>query len=284
MSADYSSVVATAREYYNSDDADHFYFHVWGGEDIHIGLYQDPDEPIFDASRRTVEQMASLAPWLGPDHRVLDLGAGYGGAARWLAEHTGCRVTALNLSERENARHREFNLARGLEGQIEVIDGSFEAVPCPDASIDLVWSQDAILHSGARDQVIAEAARVLRPGGQLVFTDPMQTDDCPAAELTAALAPVLARIHLDSLGSVAAYRAAAERCGLTFVGFDDLTGNLVTHYNRVRQELLRQRGGLSGLVSGDYVDRMLTGLGHWVEAGMGGHLRWGILQFAKPGS
>ena len=50
----------TARDYYNSEDADLYYAQVWGGEDIHIGLYRKPDESIFDASRRTVEHMASL--------------------------------------------------------------------------------------------------------------------------------------------------------------------------------------------------------------------------------
>src|SRR5690606_36140771 len=44
MSARYSEVVQTARDYYNSDDADNFYFHVWGGEDIHIGLYESENE------------------------------------------------------------------------------------------------------------------------------------------------------------------------------------------------------------------------------------------------
>jgi sarcosine/dimethylglycine N-methyltransferase len=66
MSDTYSAVVETARTYYNSDDADNFYFHVWGGEDIHIGIYDTPDEAIADASRRTVERMAALVPGLGP--------------------------------------------------------------------------------------------------------------------------------------------------------------------------------------------------------------------------
>jgi sarcosine/dimethylglycine N-methyltransferase len=46
MSANYSDTVATAREYYNSDDADNFYYTIWGGEDIHVGLYQSDDHPI----------------------------------------------------------------------------------------------------------------------------------------------------------------------------------------------------------------------------------------------
>jgi sarcosine/dimethylglycine N-methyltransferase len=209
---------------------------------------------------------------------VLDLGSGYGGAARRLAERFGCRVTALNLSEKENQRNRAMNRAGGLDGLIDVLDGSFESVPAPDGAFDLVWSQDAILHSGHRDQVIGEAARVLRPGGDFVFTDPMQADDCPAGVLK----PVLERIHLDSLGSIGFYRQAAARHGLQVKEVAELTENLVTHYSRVRDELEVRREALTGKVSAAYIDRMITGLGHWVEAGTAGYLRWGILHLTKP--
>jgi sarcosine/dimethylglycine N-methyltransferase len=278
MSSEYSQVVETARAYYNSADADNFYFHVWGGEDIHIGVYQTADETIGNASRRTVQRMASLPAGLDRDSRVLDLGAGYGGAARHLAKRFGCHVTALNLSETENARNRQMNREQGLEQLIDVVDGSFEDVPAGDASFDLVWSQDAILHSGHRDRVIAEAARVLRAGGELVFTDPMQADDCPPDVLQ----PVLDRIHLSSLGSPAFYREQAASNRLREERFLPMTEQLVTHYSRVRDELLANRDRLRGLVSDDYIERMLTGLGHWVDAGTNGWLCWGIMHFRKP--
>ena len=77
------AATATAQSYYNSSDADNFYFTIWGGEDIHIGLYRSGHDQIGDASRRTVQRMADLAS-LSPDSKVLDLGAGYGGALRYL--------------------------------------------------------------------------------------------------------------------------------------------------------------------------------------------------------
>ncbi|NEX22803.1 methyltransferase domain-containing protein [Thiorhodococcus mannitoliphagus] len=280
MSTSYSQVVETARTYYNSEDADNFYFHVWGGEDIHIGLYDRPGEPIAEASRKTVERMAACVKGLGPESRVLDLGSGYGGAARYLAKTYGCKVTALNLSERENARNREMSREQGLGGLIEVIEGSFESVPAPEAAYDLVWSQDAILHSGEREQVISEAARVLRPGGELVFTDPMQADDCPEGVLQ----PVYDRIHLSSLGSIGFYREVTARLGLREVEIVEMTENLSVHYQRVHEELERVRPELKGLVSDAYIERMLTGLSNWVEAGKKGYLSWGILHFQKPTS
>lgn len=273
----YSEVVETARSYYNSDDADNFYYHVWGGEDIHIGLYQDDKEAIADASRRTVERIASKLSSLGPDSYVLDVGAGYGGAARYLAKTYGCRVVALNLSEKENERDRQMNQEQGLDHLIEVVDGNFENLPYDDATFDVVWSQDSFLHSGHRDKVISEAARVLKPGGELIFTDPMQADNCPEDVLQ----PVYDRIHLSSLGSIGFYREQAARNGLKEIEIEDLTERLPVHYGRVREELTRNRDALVNRVSEEYIDRMITGLGHWVDAGGKGYLSWGILHFRK---
>jgi sarcosine/dimethylglycine N-methyltransferase len=279
VSAGYSEVVQTARDYYNSDDADNFYFHVWGGEDIHIGLYETEAEDIAAASERTVATMAGMLSGLGQDGSVVDLGAGYGGAARWLARHLGCRVSCVNLSEAQNRRNRELSASAGLGGLIEVHDASFEDIPAPDRSFDCVWSQDSILHSGARARVMDEVDRVLRPGGQLIFTDPMQADDCPPG----VLGPVLDRIHLDSLGSFGFYRAQAQRLGWQEIAVLDLTHQLVRHYTRVREVLTANRARLRAHVSDAYIDRMITGLGHWIEAGRRGFLAWGILQFGKPG-
>ena len=206
----YSEVVQTARDYYNSDDADNFYFHIWGGEDIHIGLYESSDEPIAQASRRTVAHMADQLGPLTADHRVLDLGAGYGGSMRYLAKKFGCQCVALNLSEVENERNRQMNREQGLDERIKVVDGDFTRLGFGDGEFDVVWSQDAFLHSGERERVCAEAARVLKPGGKLIFTDPMQADDAP----TDRLQPIYDRLHLKSLGSPGFYRSTLTGLGL----------------------------------------------------------------------
>lgn len=276
--ADYSEVVQTAREYYNSNDADNFYFTIWGGEDIHIGWYKSEEESIADASERTVATMASKLGNLGPDARVLDLGGGYGGACRWLAKKFGCSSVCLNLSEVENERDRKMNEEQGLAQKVDVVDGSFEDVPYDDATFDVVWSQDAILHSGDRDKVVAEAARVLKPGGQLIFTDICEIEGVDKDKLQ----PIYDRIHLSSLGLRRFYVEAAKKYGLELVETDMHTEHLITHYGRVLRETEAREQEIGQVVSQDYIDRMKKGLQHWVNGGKSGHIEWGIFHFRKP--
>jgi sarcosine/dimethylglycine N-methyltransferase len=278
MSTAYDRATKTARDYYNSEDADTFYAEVWGGEDIHVGLYESPEEPIRTASRRTVDHLIDRVATLGADRQILDIGSGYGGAARRLVDRHGCEVTCLNLSETENTRNRALNAAAGVGGRIEVLDGRFEDVPLASSSVDIVWSQDAILHSGDRRRVLAEVDRVLRPGGRFVFTDPMQADDCPEGVLE----PILARIHLADLGSPGFYREVARELGWRDLGFEDMTPQLATHYQRVLQTTIARSEQLEGRVSEEYIERMKAGLRHWIDGGRAGHLAWGSFLFEKP--
>ena len=229
---------------------------VWSGEHVPIGLYEAMDEPIADASRRTVERMVSKLEPVTHDARVLDLGGGDRGAARVLVSTLHCEVVTLDLSD-------------GLE-----------SIEQPDASFDVVWSRDAIMHSDDRPRVMGEIARVLAPGGQLVFTDPMQSDSCPPH----ALQPILDRAHLTDLGSPCFYREQASAHGLEEVSFELLTKQLVTHYTRVLHEAERRHDELSTDIAADDLDQIKAGLRYWIDGGAKSHLVWGIFHFRRPGA
>ena len=274
MNSSSSTVAAT---YYDSSDADRFYAEIWGGEDIHIGLYETADQAIASASERTVQALMELATQPPAKGCVVDLGSGYGGAARRIAKQWQVNVHAVNISAVENMRHRDLNNAAGLAKLIEVHDASFEEVPLPDGIADVVWSQDAILHSGNRLQVMNEVSRLLKPGGVFVLTDPMACDGIEAN----ALQPILDRIHLSDLASPDRYRIWAEASGMTRDVWLERTEMLVRHYTRVREELRRRHQELASVISTDYLSRMDAGLGHWIEGGSQGRLCWGLMRFTK---
>lgn len=273
----YSKDAETARSYYNSKDADNFYYHVWGGEDLHLGIYISKDDDIFTASRRTVREMANLAS-IDEKSRIIDLGGGFGGSARYLAATYGCHVTVLNISETENERGRKMNREQGLDDLIDIVDGNFEDIPFGENSFDIVWSQDAILHSSNRKKVITESVRVLRPGGDMIFTDPMQTGDCDEHELE----PIYERINLSSLGSPEYYDKVCRECGLEKISFTDLQEHLVKHYSMVLEKTREKEKELKRDVSEEYLSNMKKGLKHWVEGGEKGNLTWGVFHYKNP--
>lgn len=274
MANDEVGVIALARDYYDSAEADDFYRNIWGGEDIHIGLY-DRGVDIRQASRRTVDRMAGKAGALA-GKRVLDLGSGYGGAARVLAAEHGANVVCLNLSAVENDRNRSLTQDAGLADKVDVVDGSFDSIPFEDASFDLAWSQDAILHAPDRRAVLDEVARVLKPSADFIFTDPMQADAIDDGE---ALRPIYDRIHLPDLASFEFYREELTERGFEELSVEDLTDHMCVHYARVAEELDARRRELAA--DNAFVDRMLAGLRHWVSGAREGLLAWGILHFRK---
>ena len=90
---------------------------------------------------------------------------------------------------------------------------------------------------------------------------------------------------LDVRGVTLRYRTREHVVTATYrVGFEvleciDLTPQLGTHYARVRQELLSRREEVTKSSGEAYVERMLTGLQHWVDGAQNGYLAWGILHF-----
>ena len=270
------TTVDKAQDYYNSTPADEFYFKIWGGEHIHVGIYNHSKESIKDASPRIVHLMASKLK-LNSDTKLLDLGSGYGGAARYLTKKYGCQVTCLNLSETQNERNESLNKKNRLDHLITVTEGNFEDIPFSDNSFDVVWSQDAIVHSGNREQVLSEVDRVLMETGDFIFTDLMQTYDCPKNILK----PVLERIHLDSLGSFGFYVEQARKLDVKEIRVQDLSEHLTTHYQRVMEETIDRYDEMVETCGKEYIDKMIQGLKHWVEAGENEYLSWGIIHMDK---
>jgi SAM-dependent methyltransferase len=113
------------------------------------------------------EPFSGLIPFAElKDKDVLEIGCGTGVHARLLAA-AGARLSAVDLTPTAvELTQRRLALA-SLTADVREADA--ESLPFADASFDFVWSWGVIHHSEHTDRVIAEIARVLRPGGRLAF-------------------------------------------------------------------------------------------------------------------
>lgn len=278
------------RDFYDSELQNQLICAFYGGEHIHVGIYENESEPVDTACGRTVKKMASRLN-LSSKSRVLDLGSGYGGSARYLAKTYGCHVTCVNLSEVQNQRHRKLNQEVGLDSLISVYEGDFENLPSEIKNnyFDIVWSQEAFLHSGNRSQVFQEVKRVLVTEGQFIFTDIMAHHDCPNDVLQRACR----RLDTDSLGSIHSYCEIADKIGLKTVEVIEMSEQFVHHYSRELQALeineqeivaavneLKKQNAID-LGGSDLFENLKTGLEEWIDSGKQGYLTWGILHFQK---
>jgi sarcosine/dimethylglycine N-methyltransferase len=119
---------------------------------------------------------------IGSGTKVVDLCAGLGGPARYLAHCYGAFVIGVELTPARVAGALELTRRVGLDKQVEVIEGNVTGLPLPDESQDAVVSQEALFHVPDLARALGEAHRVLRPGGRLAFTDWIAHEPLSAAD------------------------------------------------------------------------------------------------------
>ncbi|MBV8954782.1 MAG: methyltransferase domain-containing protein [Solirubrobacterales bacterium] len=101
--------------------------------------------------------------------RVLDIGAGIGGPARFLAARLGAQVTALDATARFCRAAELLTRGAGLGDRVTIVCGDALALPFADGAFDVAWSQAVSQNIAQKDRFIAEAARVVRPGGRVAL-------------------------------------------------------------------------------------------------------------------
>ncbi|HMO03223.1 MAG TPA: metalloregulator ArsR/SmtB family transcription factor [Kiritimatiellia bacterium] len=106
---------------------------------------------------------------------VVDMGAGEGELALLLARFAG-RVTAVDQSQAMLKEVRSKAEAAGLGSVVQVCESDMESLPLADASADAVFLSQALHHAAQPEAAVREAARILRPGGQVILLDLVKHD------------------------------------------------------------------------------------------------------------
>src|SRR3546814_5577314 len=122
-------------------------------------------------SQATAELAQLLDPQLG--QRLLDLGCGIGGPARWLARERGCEVVGLDLTETFCRTARDLSARVRLDASTRFLCADALNLPFAADHFDLVWTQHAAMNIADKARLYREVARVLKPGGRFGLYDNM---------------------------------------------------------------------------------------------------------------
>ena len=142
------------------------------GQDIEALAVEElaPVDEFHSRGRAATRELAELAAF-APGTRVLDVGSGLGGPARYLASACGCDVTGIDLQPEFCAVARELSRRSGMGGRTRFQQGSALHLPFRDGAFDAVWTVQVQMNIADKRRLYGEIARVLRPGGRFVFQD-----------------------------------------------------------------------------------------------------------------
>jgi cyclopropane fatty-acyl-phospholipid synthase-like methyltransferase len=163
------------------------------GDSFHFGFFADGRQTLADALDAHTDLVCELGG-IRPGMRVLDVGCGIGEPARRIASRIDCEIVGLNISREQVSQGRELITRAGLDARVDIRHGNVLQMPLPDGSFDaaicLEVAGDICVRAADKPRLLAELRRVLRPGGQVGFSD-LVFDRPPTAAEDRALRAVL---------------------------------------------------------------------------------------------
>lgn len=206
-------------------------------------ILQDHDQDHFGGLQ--ANDILIEAAGLRAGHRVLDVCSGMGGPARYLAHRVGCQVVGLDFTESRHLGAQRLTKMARLDHLVSFRHGNALDMPFAAAGFDAVMGQEAWCHVPDKPRLIAECARVLKPGGVIAFTDILRTHALHADEM----ARLQREMTFPTLETLDGYGDLLRANGCAVVRRDDLSAQwsdiLVARlamYRSLREDTVRKFG------------------------------------------
>ncbi len=238
------------------------------GDQIHPGFLEGDDDDIREAALRATARLAELAH-VTAGASVLETACGVGGTARYLAAMRGARVVATNIARSQLAIAGEWTRNAAGAERIRFEFADYHALPYAEASFDVYWCQDSLLFSTDRPRALAEAARVVRPGGTIAISD-LVVVGTPAPSAAA----LLTAISAPGFWSAKDYREGLAAAGFEAIVAEDWSRHALPSFDRLAAEIAAKRARLAAIANEADVAETLERYALWCKATRTGNLGW----------
>ena len=272
------------QDYYACKSIQEFYLNVWGGDSIHIGIYddnyiystkKDRQDKINDIRDSADSKKALIFDCMKKYYldlhliNIADFGSGYGGTSRYLykkleKENKKFTIDCFDISKENCMVNTEQNILNNCD--INVLYTSFLNIPF-SKKYNIIYSEDAFIHINDRELIFKQVSKILLKNGLLIFSDIILTDNNNPLELQ----EVYDRINIKNIETTKSYLEKAMKYNLKLLHEVEYKESMLLHYSNVK----------------DCVDvkpenqKILVGLNSWIKHITLGNITTKLFVFTK---
>lgn len=210
---------------------------------------------------------------ISPGQKVLEVGSGWGGCARYIAHASGAHVTAVELQGDYHSVAEGLTQRAGLGERVAHVNADFLQWQVPEAGFDHVVSWLALFHIPDRAAYLSRIARGLKPGGMLSVEDLYLIAPPPEDEAE----DFRAHLFPNSLVRMEEYQATLDEAGFEVVQMDDMTADW-SAFTKDRLDAFRRNRAAYEAVHGTegfgIIETFYEKMAGYFERGLVGGLRY----------